>query len=229
MAKNDSKNDKRVTLTTGIGTLSFVHIFKETVSTNDDGEKVYETQFLIPKSQREDIKKIHAAIKEVAQAKWGDNYRSVRSPLRDGDAEKKMLAEDGQTRGEKYPERLGCFFLNARSKKPIAVLDRDKNVIDEPSEVYGGAKGRLNITFYPYITKGNQGVGAGLNAVQKTGDGEAFSGAGKPDVDSMFDMLDDDDDYGDGLDEPKGKKGKAKGKKADPEPEQKAKKKSKKK
>ena len=222
MAKStgtSTKNDKRVTMTTGVGTFSFPHIFKETVSTNDDGEKVYEIQILIPKKQREDIKKVHAAIKEVAQEKWGDNYLSVRSPLRDGDAEKKMLAEDGQTRGEKYPERLGCFFLNARSKKPVAVLDRDKDPIVEPDEVYGGAKGRLNITFYPYITKGNQGVGAGLNAVQKTGDGEAFGGAGKPDVDSMFDMLDDDDDDGDGLDlddesKAKGKKDKGDKKKS---------------
>lgn len=224
---SDTKNDLRVDLKTNIGVFSFPHIFKQTVSKNDDGDDVYEIQFLIPKSDRAGVKAIHDAITKVAKAKWGDKYKSVKSPLRDGDKEADELTEDGSTRGEKYPERLGHYFMNARSKKPIAVVDRDRDLITDHDAVYGGCKGILNVTMYPYITKGNQGVGVGLNGVQKVADGESFGGAGKPSVESMFDMVDEDEDLGNGLDDDEDEKPKKKGKKSkksEPEPEPKKKK-----
>lgn len=191
-----------VDVTTGIGTLSFPHVFTSTKSKNDKGEDVYDIQIILPKSQREDIRAILRAIKTVGEAKWGDKWKQVRTPLRDGDKEKDELTEDGSTKGEKYPERLGCYFLNARSTKPVGVYGRDRSPITEPDAVYGGCKGKIAVTFYPYSNSGNHGIGAGLNGVQKIADGEAFGG-GRPSVESMFDMLDEDDDLGldeDGLD-----------------------------
>lgn len=190
-----AKNDLKVEHTTGIGTLSFPHLFKETASKNDKGETVYDVQIIIPKSQREDIRAILLAIKKVGEAKWGDKWKQVRTPLRDGDKEKDELTEDGTTKGEKYPERLGCYFLNARSGKPIGVYDRQRNVITDPNEVYGGCKGKIAVQFFAYSNSGNHGVGAGLNGVQKIADGEPFGG-GAPPVESMFDLLDEDDDLG---------------------------------
>ena len=184
-----------VDLTTGIGTFSFPHVFRETKSTNDKGEDVYDIQFIIPKSQRDDVRAILAAIKKVGEAKWGANWKKVRTPLRDGDREKDELTEDGTTKGEKYPERLGCYFLNARSSKPVGVYGRDRSPITDPDAIYGGAKGKIAVTFYPYSTSGNHGIGVALNGVQKVADGESF-GAGRPSVESMFDMLDEDDDLG---------------------------------
>ena len=183
-------------ITTGIGTFSFPHIFKETASKNDKQETVYDIQFIIPKSQREDIREIMRAIKEVGEAKWGANWKKVRTPLRDGDAEKDELTEDGSTKGDKYPERLGCYFLNARSTKPVGVYDRQRNPILDADQVYAGCKGKIAVTFYPYSTSGNHGIGVGLNGVQKVADGEAIGGGGKPSVESMFDLLDDEDDLG---------------------------------
>lgn len=191
MATETVKKD----LTTGIGILSFPHVFKETASTNDKGETVYDIQFIISKSQREDVRNILRAIKAVGEAKWGDKWKQVRTPLRDGDAEKDELTEDGSTKGEKYPERLGCYFLNARSTKPVGVYDRQRNPIVDSNDIYGGCKGKIAVTFYPYSTQGNHGVGVGLNGVQKVADGEAFGG-GRPTVESMFDMLEDDEDLG---------------------------------
>lgn len=184
-----------VDVTTGVGTLSFPHVFASTKSTNDKGEDVYDIQFIIPKSQREDVRALLVAIKTVGEAKWGDNWKKVRTPLRDGDKEKDELTEDGSTKGDKYPERLGCFFLNARSTKPVGVYDRQRNPIVEPDQIYGGCKGKIAVTFYPYSTSGNHGIGVGLNGVQKIADGESFGG-GRPSVESMFDLLDEDDDLG---------------------------------
>lgn len=193
-----ASNTQRVTkdVTTGIGTFSFPHIFKETASKNDKQETVYDIQFIIPKSQREDIREIMRAIKEVGEAKWGANWKKVRTPLRDGDAEKDELTEDGSTKGDKYPERLGCYFLNARSTKPVGVYDRQRNPILDADQVYAGCKGKIAVTFYPYSSNGNHGIGVGLNGVQKVADGEQIGGGGKPSVESMFDLLDDEDDLG---------------------------------
>lgn len=189
------KNKVTVDLTTGIGTLSFPHLFASNANKNDRGETVYDIQIIIPKSQREDAREILKAIKTVGEAKWGANWKKVRTPLRDGDAEKDELTEDGSTKGDKYPERLGCYFLNARSTKPVGVFDRQRTPITDPDAVYGGCKGKIAVTFYPYSTSGNHGIGVGLNGVQKIADGEAFGG-GRPSVESMFDMLDDDEDLG---------------------------------
>lgn len=188
-------NRVTVDVTTGIGVLSFPRVFKTTVGTNDAGEKVYDLQFLIPKTDRETVKAILVAIKKVAIAKWGEeNWRQVRNPLRDGDKEAKMLTEDGSTRGDKYPERTGHYFINCRSKKPVAVVARDRTPIVDEAEIYPGVKAKVNISFYPYSNSGNHGVGAGLNGVQKISDGEAIGGGGKPAVESMFDLLDDEAD-----------------------------------
>lgn len=228
-----AKDKVTVDITTGVGTLSFPHLFSSTASTNDKGETVYDVQIIIPKSQRDDIRALLSAIKKVGEAKWGANWKKVRVPLRDGDKEADELTEDGTTKGEKYPERLGAYFLNARSTKPVGVYDRQRSPITDPEEVYGGCKGKIAVTFYPYSTSGNHGIGAGLNGVQKIADGEPF-GAGRPSVESMFDLIEDDDiDLDDEMDEvdeadevepaPKPKKKaaakKATKKKAKPEPE----------
>lgn len=184
---------KTVDLTTGIGTLSFPRIFPDTKDTKDDGTDSYNIQILIPKTQREDARALLKAIKEVGEGKWGDKWKQVRNPLRDGDKEADELTEDGSTKGEKYPERLGCYFLNARSSKPVGVYDRSRTPITNSDDVYGGCKGKIAISFYPYSVSGNHGIGVGLNGVQKIADGESFGNA-RPSVESMFDMLEDEDD-----------------------------------
>jgi hypothetical protein len=189
-------NKVTVDLTTGIGTLSFPRVFASTAGKNDKGETTYDVQFLIPKSDRETVRAILLAIKKVGEAKWGANWKKVRTPLRDGDKEKGELTEDGSTKEEKYPERLGHFFINARSTKPVGVYDRQRNLITNEGEVYAGAKAKIAVSFYPYSNSGNHGVGCSLNGVQKVADGEPIGGGGKPNVESMFDLLDEDEDLG---------------------------------
>lgn len=195
------KKKQRLTVdvTTGIGVISFPRLSKETANKKDDGTLSYDIQILLPKSDRVNIRKVLKAIQQVGEHEWGDKWKQVRSPLRDGDAEKDELTEDGSTKGEKYPERLGCYFINARSSRPVTVVDRHLAALD-PDEVYGGCKGKISVTFYPYSVSGNHGIGAGLNGVQKIAEGEPFGG-GAPAVESMFEEIDDDEDGLDGVDE----------------------------
>lgn len=187
---------KKVDMTTGVGRVSFPRLFLQTKGQKDDGSDVYDLMLMIPKDQREDLKAIVRAIKEVGMAKWGANYTKFGLPLRDADKEADDLTDDGKTtKGEKYPERLGHYFMNCRSSKPVAVVARDRSPIVNPDDLYGGSYAKVNVTFYPYNTKGNQGIAAGLNGVQFIRDGEPL-GAGAKTVDSMFDLLDDEDDGG---------------------------------
>lgn len=217
-----SKTKKHtVSLTTGIGTLSFPHVHPDTKGTKDDNVTPdYSIQIIIPKSDRKSIAALVKAVEEVGLAAYGDRWKSVANPLRDGDAEAdSKWSEDGVPFREKYPERLGCYIFNARSQRQPAVVRRDNSPLTESSDLYGGCKGRLSVTAYPYSTNGNTGIGFALDGVQKVAEGEPF-GAGAKAVDSMFDVLDDDADLG--LDdvgaigdaepdeEPKAKKKKAK-------------------
>lgn len=225
-------------LTTGVGTFSFPRIFPDTKGTKDDGTPSYDIQILIPKKvdgkPNPAVRDILLAIKEVGEAAYGPNWKKMRHPLRDGDKEADTkFAEDGTSYREKYPERLGCIFLNARSKRPVPVVARDRSLITDSDQVYGGAKGKISITMYPYASNGNTGIGAGLNGVQKIADGESFGGGG-PAVENMFEILEGEGDDESGLDdfdvedepeEPKAKKAaptakKAKGKKGKPAPKE---------
>lgn len=191
-----------VDLTTGIGTFSFPRVFKETAGLKDDKvTKSYDIQILIPKSQKADVKAILLAIREVGQAAYGENWKKMRHPLRDGDKEADTkFAEDGTSYREKYPERLGCVFINARSTRPVPVVARDRSAITDHQDLYGGSKGKISITLYPYANNGNTGIGAALNGVQKIAEGESFGGSG-PAVESMFDILEGEDEDDAGLDD----------------------------
>lgn len=189
MAEKTKKNRK--TLRTGVGIACFPHIFKETVSDNDKGEDVYEVMILIDKEDTATVKAISDAAKEIAKAEFEDAWEDANLPLRDGDKEKNLRAEDGTKRGEKYPERLGKYFFTARSKRPIPVFDKNGDIITDPSAVYAGSKIILNVDLYPYEMKGNMGVGVGLNGVMKVADGEPLTAAGgEKTADALFGDVD---------------------------------------
>jgi hypothetical protein len=59
-------------------------------------------------------------------------------------------------------------------------------------DFYSGCWGAVTLNFFPYDSKGNKGVGAGLNNVIKTRDDERLSGGSSADADfgDMGDCLD---------------------------------------
>lgn len=149
-------------------------------------EPRYSTSFLIPKSDKETLKKFNAAL-EAAKAKgaakkWeGKIPANLKLPLRDGD-------EEADEKGEAY---LGHFFFNATSKDAPGIVDAQRNPILDKAEVYSGCYARLSVSLYSYNINGNRGVAVGLNHIQKIADGEPLGGArGK--AENEFDDWDDD-------------------------------------
>lgn len=188
---SNNSNTQTTKVVTGKVRFSYVNIFKSRSFQTGQEEK-FSICLLIPKKDKETIREIKAAI-EVAKKqgiadKWGGKLPgNLKLPLRDGDEERADEAE----------EYTGMFFLNANSSQKPGILDRYKNEILDPAEVYSGCWGRASINFFPFNSNGNKGIGVGLNNIQKLSDGEPLGAArasAEADFDDDFEDDEDDDD-----------------------------------
>lgn len=176
---------------TGLVRFSYVNIFKSR-SFKEGQDAKYSICLLIPKKDKETLKKIKAAIAEATEegvsSKWGGKTpKNLKTPLRDGDDERADEAEEYE----------GMYFLNANSNQKPGIVDKDLNEILDPDEVYSGCWGRASLNFFPYDSNGNKGIGAGLNNIQKMKDGEHLGAARASAEDDFGDGFDDEDDEDD--------------------------------
>lgn len=148
---------------------------------NDDGTpSKYGVCIIIPKEDTETVNLVKEAIDAAKQRgkmeKWGGKIpANVKSCLRDGDIDR----EDDEA-------FAGCYFLNASSRnKPGVKMLEDGVVSDalDEEDFYSGCYGAVTLDFFPYESSGNKGVGAGLNNVIKTRDGDRLSGGRSADED----------------------------------------------
>ena len=172
-------------VTTGKARLSYANLFTPKAAKGSDKLK-YSVSVIIPKTDTATIAKVNKAIayakEQGKSSKWnGVIPKKLVEPLHDGDIDR----EDDAAYANSY-------YFNAKSDRPPIVIDRMKNEILDPLEVYSGCYARVNVSFYPYNFDGNKGVAVGLNAVQKIADGEPLGG-GSVDVDAAFGDLDDEE------------------------------------
>lgn len=189
---------------TGVVRLSYANVWEP--QSIDGGDEKYSTSILIPKEDKDTLRKIKAAVdaaKEEGKSKWGGKVPGkLHTPLRDGDEER---PDD-----EAY---AGHYFFNASSKnkpgiaKPVG-KGADGRVkfqeITDTTEVYSGCYAKVSVNFYPFNVNGNRGVAAGLNNIVKVQDGEPLGGGranvqdefADEDFDEVVDIsMDDEDDF----------------------------------
>lgn len=153
-----------------------------------DEEGVYRTSLLIPKSDKELVAQIEDAIEEAKEygktAKWGGRIpRNLKIAFQDGD----------ETDVDKYPENEGHYLLNARSKKKVGLVDRDRQPILDASEIYSGCWAYVSVTSFAYDNE-SKGVSFFLNNIMKARDDEPFGGGVSTPDEDFADISDDDDD-----------------------------------
>ena len=172
---------------TGKVRLSYCHLFKPHAVTEGQEPK-YSVCLLVPKSDKQTLRNIQAAVaaaktagESVLKDKNGRIPATLKTPLRDGDAER-----------PDQPEYEGMYFLNASSKQKPGLLDRDRTEIVDSTEVYSGCYGRASLNFFAYNQAGNKGIGCGLNHIQKVADGDFLGGRSRAEDD--FDEWEDDED-----------------------------------
>ena len=191
----DNINTKIIT---GKVRLSYAHVW-EPQAVDDGDEKKYSTAILIPKSDKETLKKIKTvvdALKETAKAKYNGKLPSnFKTPLRDGD--------DERPDDEVY---AGHYFLNASSKvkpgiaKPIGKGADGKikfQEITDTTEVYSGCYAKVSIGFYLFDVKGSKGIAAGLGNIVKMQDGEFLGGRASVQDEFAEEDFEVDEDYND--------------------------------
>lgn len=148
---------------------------------NDDGTpSKYGVCIIIPKEDTETVNLVKEAIDAAKQRgkmeKWGGKIpANVKSCLRDGDIDR----DDDEA-------FAGCYFLNASSRNKPGVKVLEDGVVSDAlddEDFYSGCYGAVTLDFFPYESSGNKGVGAGLNNVIKTRDGDRLSGGRSADED----------------------------------------------
>ncbi len=179
-----NQTNSKTKVITGVNTrLSYFHGW-EPVSINGGAEK-YSVSVLIPKSDKETIKAIEAAVDAAIEegiAKFGGkkpNKAAIKLPLRDGDIERDDEAYKGH------------YFVNANSTTPPQIVDKTVKPILDRSEVYSGCYGRASLNFYAFNSNGNKGVACGLGNIQKIKDGEPLGS--RTTASDDFTSLEDDD------------------------------------
>ena len=181
----NDKTNQTTKVITGRVRLSYAHLFEP--AETPSGEMKYSVMLLIPKSDKETIRKIEAAQEAAIQLglkKFGGKRpANLKFNLRDGDEEMDT---------EERPEFKGVFFMNVSSTQRPGIVDRDLAPITDSSEVYSGCYAKASINFFVYNTAGNKGVSAGLNHIQKIADGDYLGGRSRAEDD--FENYEDDDE-----------------------------------
>ena len=171
---NYNKKISETAVRVGEVRFGYANVFTPRKSDDDSPEK-YSVQLLIPKTDTAAKALLDAAVEAAAKngvsSKWdGKRPAKLKLPLRDGD--------------EEFPDDAvyeGMWFMNCSSNKDnkpgVAVLENGQIVEAlDSDDFYSGCYGCASINFFPYNTKGNKGVAAGLNNVIKTRDGEKLAG-----------------------------------------------------
>lgn len=172
--------NKRINDTTariGECRLSYVSVFEKYAFDGDTENAAYQLTMLIPKTDEVAVDLINDCISEArsrGREKFGPKFgkKDEWFPLRDGDAD--------------YPDDenyAGMYYMKAKSKKRqpgLKVLDGGvlMDALDE-DDIYSGCWGAVSVGFYPFSTRGNDGVAVSLNNVCKTRDDERLSGGAR--------------------------------------------------
>ena len=158
--------------------LSYPNLFNAKQIMNQ-GEPKYSTAILIAKNDKENLKKLQAAIDEAKKDDKLKGARKIDTPLNDGDEEKP---------DDKY--YAGCYYINAKASEnhPPKVVDRHVNPIMDQDEIYAGCICNVVVNCYAYNFNGHYGVGIGLGNVQKVKDGERMGGSFSSPEDDFDDL-----------------------------------------
>jgi hypothetical protein len=140
------------------------------------GEPKYSVCIIIPKTDKETLKKINDAIegaKKEGVSKLGDKIAgNFKTPLHDGDVDRPQE--------EAY---VGSYFINANSNTKPGIVNKSVQAITDQSQFYSGCYGRASLVFYAYNAEVNQGIACGLQNLQKLEEGDLLSGHSSPEED----------------------------------------------
>jgi hypothetical protein len=152
---------------------AFLNIF-EPKQFNGQGEAACSGAFLLdPKTQKAEVDKVIAAIKQVAADKWGAKADEVLKTLK---AKGDLCLHDGATKSE-YEGFDGMVYVSARNKARPVVVDIDKSPLTQgDGRPYSGCYVNVSIDVWAQSNQYGKRINAKLLAVQYHKEGDPFSG-----------------------------------------------------
>lgn len=139
-----------------------------------NGKDEYSIMALFPAGA--DLSLMEKAAEAARIAKWGADKKkwpkNMRSPFREQSKIKNKNGDVVLPAGQVE----GAIFVNMKGKEQPGLVDQKRQSIINESDFYAGCYARAQVNAYAYDMKGNCGVSFGLNAIQKTRDGEQLSG-----------------------------------------------------
>ena len=169
----DNKNSKVYIMTSHTVRWGYVNVWNPT--SINGGPPVYSMTLIISKDDNYTMERVTNAIREVYSScpqKLLDsngeltNIHSLKLPIRDGDKERPF-----------DPAYKNSWFINATSKIPPLILDKDLNKITEHRQVYSGVYGQVRLEFYPFkpaIESNRKGIACCIKCLIKEKDGESL-------------------------------------------------------
>jgi hypothetical protein len=165
-------------INTPYATLSFASLFTPRPRA-EGGEAVYQCALIFaPKEQKSpQYKALQEACAAAARKQWGDNVnlKQIKMPFRDA----------GEKSYEGY--RPGDTFIQPWSKNKPGIVDKDRQDILLPEEVWSGQLVRANVVPFAWSHTGKRGVSFGLNHVQIIESEGRQRLDGRPSAGSAFD------------------------------------------
>ncbi len=172
----EKKKGPRPHVITPEGRVSFAYVYEKSEMSGK-----YEVTLIF--DENTDLAALEQLVEETANERWGKGKwpKNFRHPLRDN-------SEKEELQGYEQP---GRFCRAWRDTRPNVVgLDVDpstgslRQLTQETEEFYSGCYAKASVNAFAYDKNGNLGVAFGLLNVQKTKDGEPFSGGrSNPDED----------------------------------------------
>lgn len=178
--------------------LCFPHLWKPRES--ERGDPKYGAVFLFPPKSVA-MKRLQAAVKEVANEQWGKRAAETLKQLAASD---RICVKNGEAKAADYPEYAGMYYLNTSNTRKPLVIDGLRNPLEEDDgRPYAGCYVHAKVRIWAQDNEYGKRVNAVVLGVQMYRDGEHLGGETIASPED-FDILDDDGGDWDGEPVPEG-------------------------
>lgn len=161
--------------------LSFAGALFEAQRVQGQGEAKFSASFIIPPNHPA-VAQIKAAMKTVAEEKWGAKASEVFVAMKAGD---KLCLHDGDAKPQ-YEGYKGNLFVNASSKAKPLVIDGNKSPLNATDgRPYSGCYVNASVEIWAQDNQFGKRINAGLRGVQFLRDGPRLAGGGVASADDF--------------------------------------------